>query len=95
MTEVGSLLRVLLALGAVTGLILFIGWALKKTGMHRRWQSGKSIDARLEVTSSLMLDPRRRVVLIRRDGREHMLLLGPSQDLLIESFDATKTITDR
>jgi flagellar protein FliO/FliZ len=30
------------------------------------------------------LDSRRKLVLLRRDGYEHLVLLGPSQDLLVE-----------
>lgn len=91
MTETTSLIRVALALGLVTGLILLVGWVMRKAGVHRRWQSGRSIDARLEVKSSLLIDPRRRLVLVRCDQREHLLLLGPTQDLLIESADAKTT----
>ena len=32
-----------------------------------------------------MLDSRRKLVLLRRDGCEHLVLLGPNQDLLLES----------
>jgi len=91
MSEASSLIRVALSLGLVTGLILLVGWFMKKSGVHRRWHSGRSIDARLEVKSSLLIDPRRRLVLVRCDQREHLLLLGPTQDLLIESADAKTT----
>jgi len=33
-------------------------------------------ERRLAVVESLMLDPQRRLVLVRCDGREHLLLLG-------------------
>lgn len=39
---------------------------------------------RLKVVENLPLDSRRRVVLIQRDGVEHMILLGQNSDLLIE-----------
>jgi hypothetical protein len=40
---------------------------------------------RLTVVESLMLDPRRRLVLIRADGREHLLLLGATSETVVES----------
>lgn len=39
---------------------------------------------RLMLVETLALDPRRRVVLVRRDDTEHLLLLGPQNDSLIE-----------
>jgi flagellar protein FliO/FliZ len=39
---------------------------------------------RLKVIENLALDSRRRVVLIQRDGVEHMILLGQNSDLVIE-----------
>ena len=40
---------------------------------------------RLHIVDSLTLDPRRRLVLVRRDGMEHLLLLGAQSDLAIET----------
>ena len=40
---------------------------------------------RLKVMESLMLDPRRRLVVVRFDDRDHLLLLSPAGD---------KTVTD-
>jgi hypothetical protein len=40
---------------------------------------------RLGVSEYHDIDKMRRLLLIRRDGVEHLLLVGPNQDLLIES----------
>lgn len=40
---------------------------------------------RLSVVEALPIDPRRRLLLIRRDGVEHLLLLGPNGDRIVES----------
>lgn len=40
---------------------------------------------RLRVEEALTLDPRRRLILLRHDDQEHLLLLGPGADLLISS----------
>lgn len=54
---------------------LGIGGALPRTRGERR----------LRVVEVLPVDAKRRLVLLRRDGREHLVLLGPETDLLIES----------
>jgi flagellar protein FliO/FliZ len=41
--------------------------------------------ARLAVVESLTIDPRRRLVLVRRDGVEHLLLLGSDGQSVIET----------
>lgn len=46
--------------------------------------------ARLAVTDAVMLDARRRLVVVRdaRAGREHVILLGPSGEQVVESREA-------
>jgi flagellar protein FliO/FliZ len=46
-------------------------------------------ERRLALVESLMLDPQRRLVLVRCDGREHLLLLGEGR-LLAEVDGAGK-----
>lgn len=40
---------------------------------------------RLKIVEVLPLDARRRAVLLRRDGREHLVILGANSETLIES----------
>ncbi|MCI5049090.1 MAG: flagellar biosynthetic protein FliO [Rickettsiales bacterium] len=86
-----SISQVFLAFAIVVGLILLVGWITRKANLHHRFQMLRSADKRLSVISSLMIDPRRRLVLIKRDEKEHLVLLGPERDLLIESYDAQAT----
>lgn len=76
-----DLLRAAFALGLVILLILVFGAVLRRFGNAGLQRQGK----RLAVSESLMLDARRRLVLVRRDGREHLLLLGPGGDLVVET----------
>ena len=85
-----TLLRFSVALAAVLALILAAGWLLRRLtekgflpGSLMAAGSGRA--QRLAVVEIKHLDVRRRLVLIRRDGVEHLLLLGATQDLLIES----------
>ncbi len=43
---------------------------------------------RLRVRESLILDARHRLMIVSSDDREHVLLLGPSGDLVVESRPA-------
>lgn len=79
-------LTFILALIFTIGLIVLLGAGV------RYWQekygagftkSGQT--HRLQVLTSTMLDTRRRLILIRRDRQEHLLLIGGPNDLLIES----------
>lgn len=78
---VGALLVTLALLG------LFLA-ALKRFGPTlgiERLARASGGSRRLAVVESLMLDPRRRLVLIRADGREHLLLLGATGETVVES----------
>ncbi len=43
---------------------------------------------RLSVVESLMIGPRQKLVLIRRDDREHLLFIGPQGATLVENTEA-------
>ena len=73
-------LRFLAALAFVLGLIALFAWAA------RRWRLGGApagTARRLAVVEVLPLDPRRKLVLVRCDRREHLLLLGQDGNRLI------------
>jgi flagellar protein FliO/FliZ len=83
-------LRTVAALAAVLALILVAGWVLKRLIAAGILPGGSPLAAtgraqRLAVIEVRPLDLRRRLVLIRRDGVEHLLLLGTTQDLVIET----------
>ena len=42
---------------------------------------------RLAVVESLMLGPRQKLLLVRRDNREHLLFIGPQGATLVENAD--------
>ena len=73
------------ALAVVLGLIGAIGWAAKRFD-PRRFGGPRGRDRRLGIVEVLSLDAKHRVVLVRRDDAEHLLLLGSSgPGLVIES----------
>ena len=78
-------LRPFLALLFVSSLIILIALIVKKLGLYYPsvGQHGAKRLAILEVT---MIDPKRRLVLIKRDNVEHLLLLGTTSEMLIETI---------
>ena len=73
-------LRFLGALAFVLGLIALLAWAA------RRWRLGTMAQGtrrRLAVIEVLPIDPRRKLVLVRHDAREHLLLLGQDGNRVI------------
>lgn len=74
-----SLLTAFAALVFVVGLIWLAGWALR----FARSATGAPIGKRLAVTDSLALGPRRRLLLVRCDGKDLLLLTGGAQDLML------------
>lgn len=72
--------RALFALIATLALIGGVAYGARRLGML---QPSAQARRRLKVTESLMLDPRRRLLLVRCDDREHLLLLSPAGDCVV------------
>lgn len=84
--EMDGYLRFVLALVFVMGLIAVLaamarkaGWGFPATAIKRMG------NRRLGIVEVTPLDGRRRLILIRRDGVEHLLLMGPTSELVVEA----------
>ena len=82
--------RFLLALAFVLGLIALVAWLARRMGLGgmlagHAARGGRRAARRLGVIEVAPLDARRRLVLVRRDEVEHLLLLGPDGDRIIET----------
>lgn len=80
--EFDSYLRFILALLLVLGLIAILAWILRRFGFGGALRADNR--RRLQVLETTALGPRHRLVLIRRDQVEHLLLLGPQGDVVVE-----------
>jgi flagellar protein FliO/FliZ len=83
-----SYLRFILALVLVLGLIGLLSYAARRFGFAAR-STGTRTGRRLAISEILAIDARRRLVLLRRDNVEHLVLLGATQDVLIETIPAS------
>ena len=80
----GTLLNAAFALGIVLVLIVFGLWALKLLTRASE-RMGRSKQPRLSIVDSATVDGKRKVMIIRRDNVEHVVMTGGPQDLVIES----------
>ena len=82
--DLSQILRLVAALALVLALMGGLAIALKKLGLAGApaLSTGKR---RLKLVESLPLDARRRLVLLQRDGKQHLVILGASGETLIET----------
>jgi flagellar protein FliO/FliZ len=74
-------LRFALALVLVLGLIALLAWMLRRFGMGIKMTKGR----RLGVSEVQMLGPRHKLMLIRRDDVEHLVIVGPTGETVVET----------
>ena len=69
----------------VVALIALTGVVLRRfaPGAMVRWRPGQ--ERRLGVVEVAALDPKRRLMLVRRDNVEHLLLLGAGNEVVVEA----------
>jgi flagellar protein FliO/FliZ len=81
-----DLLRMFFALAVTMGLFGLIIVGLRRYGPEtmRRLQGARA-DRRMAVVESLVLDPARKLVLVRIDAEERLILLGEGQILPAQS----------
>jgi flagellar protein FliO/FliZ len=84
--DLGEYFRFLLALGFVLVLIAGLAALVRRSGFGNRLALTPSGgERRLALVEVRPLDAKHKLVLLRRDDREHLVLLGTGGDLLIES----------
>ena len=83
----GTYFQFVLALAFVLALIVALAYVVRRLGLGGRFvvTGGKR---RLAIVEVLPLDAKRRLVLLRRDGVEHLVLLGAASDCVIECGSA-------
>ena len=78
-------LRILLAVFLALALIGVLAWWVRRFRSERTGAaSRRARQPRLGVIDAAAVDGRRRLVLIRRDNVEHLLMIGGSTDIVVE-----------
>jgi len=88
-----SVTRTLGGLGIVLGILWGALWLVRRYDIQLPGRTGMARRSRLELVERLALDPRRSVALLRRDGKEHLILIAPEGHLVIES-DFQRPVVD-
>lgn len=90
--EVSAYFQFIIALLFVLALILLLAYGAKKLGLMARVtvNSEKTKNKRLNIVEILPVDARRKLMLIRRDDVEHLVMLGLDRDVVIEQNIKTK-----
>ena len=83
--ELSEIFRFVASLILVVGLIGLCAYAAKKLGLVSGGMVASGNQKRLSIVEIKVIDAKHRLVLMRRDNCEHLVLLGGAQDLLIES----------
>ncbi|MEH6664859.1 MAG: flagellar biosynthetic protein FliO [Brevundimonas sp.] len=75
--------RAILGLAITLGLIGLAAYALRRyaPGLMVRFQ-GVRDERRMQVVETLVLDPARRLILVRVDDEERLILLGEGKELI-------------
>ena len=82
-----TLLKFAAALGLVLSLIGGCAFLASRLNLVSNL-SRKPEDRRMRVVESLVLDAKHRMMIVESGEREHVLLYGPSGDLIVESREA-------
>lgn len=79
------MLRTLGALGLVLGMLAGALWMVKRYDIKLPGRVSATSRKRVELVERLSLDQKRSVALIRRDGHEHLVLIGPEGSATLET----------
>lgn len=89
--EYGDYFRFVFALLFVLALIGVLVAVARRFGLGFAAPTRNGKHRRLSIVEVIPIDGKRRMVLLRRDFTEHLILLGTDSDLLIESGIAAPT----
>lgn len=81
--ELTDYIQYVVALAFVLALIGIMFWMMKK--FRGSSLATGAAGRRLAVIEGAVVDSKRRLVLVRRDNVEHLILLGPTQDVVVET----------
>ncbi len=81
----------LISLVLVVAMIGALAWVMRRFGLATRFAAPAG-QKRLGIVEVLPIDGKRRLVLLRRDAVEHLVLLGIATDVVIETGAAAPAL---
>jgi flagellar biogenesis protein FliO len=83
--ELPTAVNFVIAFVVVLALIGAATWLVRRFGAARLDAGGRNRQPRLAVIDSAAVDGRRKLVIIRRDNVEHLLMIGGPTDVVVET----------
>ena len=80
----GLILQIATTVAVILGLIAVVYWLVRRYSGNGLGRLGRGRVPRLAVIDAMPIDGRRRLVLVRRDNVEHLILLGGPTDVVVE-----------
>ena len=84
-----------ISLAVILGLIALIVWAIRRYGRGAIGPTARGRLPRLAVVDALAIDNKRRLVLVRRDNVEHLVLIGGPTDVVVEPSIVRQRVAQR
>lgn len=85
--ELGGYIKFILALAFVLGLIVLLSYGVRRAGFGGIAMAPRPRDGarRLSIVEVAVIDAKHRMVLVRRDDTEHLILIGANSEVVVES----------
>ncbi len=80
-----QILKFISALVFVIALMLLLGWGLRRMGISGAAPLPGGKRRRLGLVEQMPVDHKRRLLLIRRDDVEHLILMSPGGETVVET----------
>ncbi|MCA3249063.1 MAG: flagellar biosynthetic protein FliO [Holosporaceae bacterium] len=91
--ETISFTRLLLAWGVLLASLYALWWGLRRWGgLLGAIRPTNNPKRRLQLLESQALDPKRRLVLVRHDNTEYLLLLGANHEVVLQHEASAVTL---
>lgn len=90
--DITDYLRFVFALAFVVALIGILAFMARRYGMGYR-NVVRNAKRRLSISEIMPIDNKRRLVLIKRDDKEHLVMIGGTTDLVVEQNISTEGLS--
>lgn len=84
-TELNGGIKLLIVFAVLLVVLLLVVWLVRIVFGNNVSRMASNRQRRLAVTDAAIVDNKRRLILVRRDNVEHLVLIGGKSDVLLES----------
>jgi hypothetical protein len=85
----------LITLVVILGLVVAVVWVVRRYALGGVRPAARGRLPRLAIVDALAIDNKRRLVLVRRDNVEHLVLIGGPSDVVVEPSIVRTRVTQR